>query len=826
MLATRGSVADEPDFTLYLSRQENLRRCVFDYGVVPVRSHFFGGGYPTVGDPEDPLLDPFTWLFLPLPSAAALKLRTVAAVLLGVLGVFLLGRRVLRLGLTGASFAALLFGTSRWVMDRIESGNMNEFYHAFAPLWLFLLLTSPRRPIRFPLAVVLIAVTLSDGKHGALLDVLFVGVVCAAWAVFGHVGGQRLQRRRRLVPIGLVACAAAIAAVLAMPRVLPALEVLSHHGGLQGLRLKNHPGHATDAGQYPAAPAIARAVLGLRGMATRNVCFHLGLMPFAGLLAALFTRPRSVAAWLVVALLGVWLALGPHAPLNLLAAFIRLPGCAAMDRPTKYLGPLVTLACILAAAGFVDALAARWPRRWRGVLGAALAVAPSLSAGLGTALTLPRLFPLDPARREPGPAADFYAVRGEAMSRHRLYPMAANAYYNLRMGRGTIDWYTALPLAENAAARFLIDASGAWKANPDYLGEAYFLAGGDHRRVLQLPPVAYRIEPHRISANLEAPEAGRLVINQNFHPGWKLHSPDSGRLADAGGLLAVDVPAGPCTVELRYRSGLFRAGLALSAAGLAALAALTAARMKGWRGLRFLDETEEPAPYVPAVAPPRWMAFAFLALCAIPPLLPQVFTSPDSRILARRASKRLDAGRLPEAVATFEAALTADPQNSGAHVGIALALGRAGQPGRALLHGEAAVRLTPASAFAHALVAAANAELGRIDEAAASFQRAVDLEPRNPEYHTNLARVLADRGDHQAALGHLQAALAANSDHAGAHAWLAIELQRQGRGQDAASHAQEALRLDATAPALSAAVKKRLHSITGELREDAADRPD
>ena len=52
MLLTGTRLSDNDDFLQYASRQEHMRRCVFQFGSFPSRSHYLGGGFPTLGDPD------------------------------------------------------------------------------------------------------------------------------------------------------------------------------------------------------------------------------------------------------------------------------------------------------------------------------------------------------------------------------------------------------------------------------------------------------------------------------------------------------------------------------------------------------------------------------------------------------------------------------------------------------------------------------------------------------------------------------------------------------------------------------------------------------
>ena len=44
------------DLLTYAARHEFVRQSVLEHATLPQRSHLLGGGYPTIGDPEDPTL--------------------------------------------------------------------------------------------------------------------------------------------------------------------------------------------------------------------------------------------------------------------------------------------------------------------------------------------------------------------------------------------------------------------------------------------------------------------------------------------------------------------------------------------------------------------------------------------------------------------------------------------------------------------------------------------------------------------------------------------------------------------------------------------------
>jgi len=224
MLATGGRLADNDDFLAAAARHEAMRQSLFTYRTFPLRSHCFGSGSATLGDPEDPALNPLAWCLLPFPTVAALKVRFFAAAVVAAIGTFLLTRGPLRYTRWGAAFAGVVFPLAVWLPWQIDGGNTNEIYVGFVPLCLFLILTSRRRPMRFGLLVLLMVTMLSDGKLTCFAALLFMGLMCAAWSVFGWPGRETASVRARVQPLIWLVLAVGFTAVLGMARILPVLE--------------------------------------------------------------------------------------------------------------------------------------------------------------------------------------------------------------------------------------------------------------------------------------------------------------------------------------------------------------------------------------------------------------------------------------------------------------------------------------------------------------------------------------------------------------------------------------------------------------------------
>ncbi len=77
-LATGRNIAVNDDFLLHCARHEAVRRSLLEHHTLPLWSHWFGGGYPTIGEPEDPALNPLVLLSVVFGAPMGLKLLVPA----------------------------------------------------------------------------------------------------------------------------------------------------------------------------------------------------------------------------------------------------------------------------------------------------------------------------------------------------------------------------------------------------------------------------------------------------------------------------------------------------------------------------------------------------------------------------------------------------------------------------------------------------------------------------------------------------------------------------------------------------------------------------
>jgi tetratricopeptide (TPR) repeat protein len=159
------------------------------------------------------------------------------------------------------------------------------------------------------------------------------------------------------------------------------------------------------------------------------------------------------------------------------------------------------------------------------------------------------------------------------------------------------------------------------------------------------------------------------------------------------------------------------------------------------------------------------------------------------------ATKYLQAGRIPDAVAHLEEALRLKPDDAEAHSNLASALQVQGRLAEALQHAREAQRLKPDDDRVHFNLGNVLNATGQVEEAIRELRRATELNPENADAHFNLAVIVGPRNRIDEAIVHLRKAIDINPRHAEAHRNLGVALGFQGRLDEAIREVQAALRL-------------------------------
>lgn len=159
-------------------------------------------------------------------------------------------------------------------------------------------------------------------------------------------------------------------------------------------------------------------------------------------------------------------------------------------------------------------------------------------------------------------------------------------------------------------------------------------------------------------------------------------------------------------------------------------------------------------------------------------------------------------GRLPEAVAHFEAALRVRPDLAKAHYNLANCLRDLKRPAEAVPHYRRAVALDPTHVEALHNLGRTLRETGQPAEALEFGIRAVRLDGELPDARNNLGMTLRDLGRLPEALAQFERAVRLDPRVAATRLNLALTLSLLGRNAEAAEQYREARRLDPRLPEL------------------------
>jgi len=153
-------------------------------------------------------------------------------------------------------------------------------------------------------------------------------------------------------------------------------------------------------------------------------------------------------------------------------------------------------------------------------------------------------------------------------------------------------------------------------------------------------------------------------------------------------------------------------------------------------------------------------------------------------------------GKLDDAVAHYRRALVARPGYADAHANLGLALAEQSRIAEAIAHFQRALALDPGHVNAHNNLGLALAAQGRFSDAEIHFARVLELNPGHPSAHLSLATALLAQRRMADAIPHLERALELNPDNADLHNNLGVALMARGRSAEAAAHYERALELN------------------------------
>lgn len=346
----------------------DARNDAFRAGEMPLWTPEIFMGAPLFANPQLGALYPPNWLTAPLSAPDAIKISLLLHLIWAGWGVVVLFRATVNdAGRVAPLLAGMLYALGGYLGAHVEQINQLQGL-AWLPwlIWLYHRALQRGRSPTNPLMLLLGMALALQFFSGHTQTVFSAGVTLAVYGVFHGLRSDARRGRQTLSAILLLLDAALVALLLALPQLLPTLELtgFSNRGG--GL----NPQEATAFSLPPTY--VGRALLpAYGGQLFGEYIATLGVMGLGLALLGALSRSSQRFVWGMLAVLGLALALGRFNPLYWLLA--ELPGFNLFRVPARWLSLFALGGAMLAGLGWRELLRARPSPRWlMGIVGALL----------------------------------------------------------------------------------------------------------------------------------------------------------------------------------------------------------------------------------------------------------------------------------------------------------------------------------------------------------------------------------------------------------------------------------------------------------------------
>lgn len=552
------------DWDQHLFYHASPRIAILDYGQFPLWNAHYCGGTPLLANPQSAFLSPFFAFVLLFGAVWGLKLEAMIYLFFGLFGTFLVARK-LGSAPVASAVAAVVFMLSSWYAVRVVVGHTTFFPFALMP-WLFLFYLKSLQSVRWVAAAAFtLAITfLAGGIYPFYASVLLLG----GYSLLASV------EKRRLSPLIVVAAVLVLAFLLAAVKALPVLEFTAGASVERDVQMAGAKIFAR-ALFYPfqdlAGGDFATGLNTIPEGVERDIATSAGEVPWgwheysayvgviAFLLAAISVfNYRKSWKLLALALFFFALSLGDSSPVPLWKLLRSLPFLGGLHGPSRFIIPLVFVTSLLAANSVSKVRLLRLRRVSLILLAVITAELLLVSMPL-----VSQAFPVKPPENlqtgNPG-FIQFYSP-----------DPYVSQYPDLLQNLGTLNCYERVHLRIRASPQFVGEAP-----YPNFIGNAYVAETN------QSLDFSY-FSPNKVKVNVaeaEINETATLVVNQNYHEGWKasiltdvrslpsLRSASNGKVKSHNGLLAAEITPDDRYVEFRYLPESFVIGAMISAAAL------------------------------------------------------------------------------------------------------------------------------------------------------------------------------------------------------------------------------------------------------------------
>ena len=352
-LAFSGKILARGDTFEYFYPYWDARNAAFRDGRLPLWTPNLFLGAPTLANPQIGAYYPLNWLTAPFRAPAAISLSILLHSALAAAGACWLYREAVNKSWLPALTAGVVYAFSGQLGAHVEQINQLQGL-AWTPFLFALAQRALRseRPTRDLLLLAIVWTMQIFSGHTQTVFISGVGLGVFALAQAAAAAGRRARMKEARRALLILVCGFGIALALALPQLLPSLELLRLSNRSGGLDL----GSATAFSLPPSL--LGRALLpSYDGQPFSEFIGYIGVIGLGLALWSALSRPladRRRWIWLLLAAVGLGLALGRYNPLYWLLA--ELPPFNLFRAPTRFLSLFTLGAAMLAGLG-IESLA-------------------------------------------------------------------------------------------------------------------------------------------------------------------------------------------------------------------------------------------------------------------------------------------------------------------------------------------------------------------------------------------------------------------------------------------------------------------------------------
>ena len=539
------------DWDLHLSYSGIPAETITKYHQFPLWNPYTCGGGPLLAHPESSFLSPFFIFILLLGEVIGLKILVILHLFLGMAGMYLLSKH-LGISRKGSVLSSIIFMLSTHYAIHIVAGHTTDYMPmAFMPFAFLFYLMAINKKIggigkkalkkRLAYATASSFFILLMFLSGAVYSLAFFAMFVFFYSFFESI------IRKNIYPIMICFVILLMAALFGSVKLVPMLGFLMHNNTEYGVDWEGN------------SPKMLFSSLFSReqGYYSNNgtpygwweYSTYIGIMPLAMFLLGIFFRFRKRVSLILSMLPFILFYFGNFLPVNFWNILHRLPLLGFFRVPSRNL--LIVLFCLAILSGDgIDALktyisSKKIKLKNKNILAYSIILLIIAMVVIDLFMvSWPNLFlafPFKNPNREPSP---IFESTNSTFSDSVDYHNQSYSYIYLAF----LADKGALNDVDCWKERIFVPTIGSAlpKESQDYRGELYLDEGKG------IVSKAY-FSPNKVIAEVNAADSGRLMLNQNYYPGWRSRIDGrKGRAEPYNNLVSVPVKKGISTVEMYY----------------------------------------------------------------------------------------------------------------------------------------------------------------------------------------------------------------------------------------------------------------------------------